>query len=337
MSFKYHCPIIFCLGLSVALVIVPTSAFAKNSGTTTLGNSREFHHKVTTDPKILTLEASEVMRTTAKVQIRFIQETECPILPGMLGVVQNVADVIESLSADLASKELADMFKASIDAETRSTDYTGAMRLDPLGDCDTNAKGDPDHAAKKAAAIKKLIDGGFQELNSVTRKVGNVTFKWTPWLRRVGSSGTGLGEVRGTVKLKLDADIDKKDFRFLGGFTEVETPVFQVRNQPRSGPEREKARAQYKAFQMRFNTTYLKLLSRLNTPARLFKDEKERRIFMASEVGTKVSKVGHRSIPFMGERYRWRIAIEFTAGKWLEEAPALPLPDFEGGIKLKVD
>ena len=319
--------VVFCVGL----VLMQSVAVAQNSGTMSLGGPRTIYHEVLTDPKILTLEVTEMLATTAKVQVRFIQETECKILTGMVGKLQNVADqlsIAEVLSADLISNRLEEMFKADIDAASKSTDYEGGVTLE---NCNPQAAADEGYAAIKAEAIEKLISGGFEEQEPVFRTVGNVTVTWTPWMRKVGTSGTGLGEVKGTVKLRLDADLDKENFIFLGGFTEVATPDFQIRNQPRSGPEREQARAQYKAFQVRFNTAYLALLQRLNKPSKLFKTKEESAAFRNGPVGDTASKIGYRNIPFMGKRYRWRIGIIFTAGDWKDDSTEPQPPALEDG------
>lgn len=313
MSVAYHRPLGLCAGLLLVLTMAMPAA-AQNSGTLTDKDEREISFNITTNPEILTLEVTEMLRTTAKVQIRFIQETECMILPGMVGRLQNIADV---LAAGAIAERLKNKLQAEIDATVRTTLFESSV---PVRNCDKEKRGDPAHAAKKAEAIKKLISLGFEMLEPVEEKHGTITVTWTPWVRKVGSSGTKLGEVTGIVKLKLVGKIDQK-YSFVGGFKTVEAPNFLIEDMAAS--YRQQAKAQYEEFKKRFTDTYKDLLKRLDKfEKRIFSTPQERRKFKHSTIGSPASRV-HRvkslSIPFMGTREPLTINIGLTAGKWLDE------------------
>lgn len=316
MSADYRRLISCSVGILLTLTwAMPAASDNHNKGTLTFAGVRSIPHEATMNPDPLVLVGSEKMQSTVRLQVRFIQETECRIAPNLTDIMQNVADTI---AASGAAQALQGRFAADIDkaSEFKATLYDGDVSL---RDCarGTNLAPDPDYDKTKKAAVKRLEAAGFKEMAPIDQKFGGITITVTPWVRKIGSSGTELGEIRGRVSIKLDADIDKENLRFRGGFHMVGEPEFESRNPPPRGPDRRKAQEQYEAFKVRFNEAVSTLLAKLNVESNLFKSVKDADDFVfLSDIGNTVTREKRRSIPFMGERQPLHVKIVLTAGPW---------------------
>lgn len=313
---------------------VPAVSDNHNKGSLIVPGVRDIRPEVTTNPKILSLRASEKVRSTVKLQVRFIQETECKIGDSLTSIVQN--EIADRIAASGAAERLKGRFQADIESVNRATLYEGDV---PLRNCTVarNTPSDKAYARKKKAAIDKLKARGFVALKPVFETFGTIKIKMTPWVRKIGGSGTDFGEIRGRVDLKLAANIDTNTFIYKGKFKTVAGPKFEVSNPPPRGPDRRRAKKQYDAFKKRFDEAYKKLKKKLEFEARLFKSIKKVREFkFYSKVGQKVTRQKRLSIPFMGSRQKFGIKVVLTAGEWRDkfstegagEAPK-PYKDFD--------
>lgn len=304
------------------LIASAIPAAADNSGTVTSNDIRKIQYEITTEPAEFSIEISETLGTTAKVDIVFVQETKIDVERGMVGHLNNITDRMMAAGLEQRLKEL---LMADIAHKAEFEKYTQAHAQ----------MSDKEYTENKKALEQRLIGEGYESLGTASDTIGTITVEYTAWVRKSGWAGDQLGEVRGTVKLKLDAEVDWDNFIFLGGFEAIGQPNFQTRNGPRSREQRRKAREQFVAFQARFNRTLRVRLRQLNGDKKLFRSDEDRQIFLNSEVGSleaEASKKSLLSIPFMGSRNPWNISVNFTAGELIPkplDATSENLPAFE--------
>jgi len=283
----------------VILFAFPAASSARNEGAVVLQEDlRNYRFKAFTSPKKLTLQATEQLGTTVKVQIKYIQLYD-PESGSMISALNNV---VEALDAAVRARLIEDLHADDARIQHEKIQY----------------KGEPaaEYRARQKDARESLESKGFVK-SSKTLTVGDT--EWEAWYRKVGVENADLGEIRGTVVLKLAPKFDTQNFVFLeDGFGIEDSPKYNTRNLTKDKTKLPQLKAQFLDFKARFTDAYKGVLVQLNkTGGRLFKSDAALKKFKNSSVGTVISKEKGVSIPFMGKRFKWRIKLKVTAGEFI--------------------